>query len=93
MKHRPVAYPDGVKGRYEIVLQASLDHPRSGGSLLVGDLDSHDYQNRGYNWSTSSHLEHVRVPQELRIQKKAGESTVIVLERSADGAIDVTGLR
>lgn len=93
MKHRPVSFPEGVTGRYEIVLQASLDHPRSGGALLVGDLDSHNYQNWGYNWSTTSHLNYVRVPRELRIRKNAGEVTVVVLELRSDGAVEVTDLR
>lgn len=93
VEHHPVAIPDGIKGRYEVVFQASLDHPRAGGSLLVGDLDSPNYQKWGYNWSTTSHLNHVRVPNELRIQKNAGDSLVVVLERRKDGLIDVTKLK
>ena len=93
MKHRPLSWPDGVKGRYEIVFQASLDHPRSGGSLLVGDLDSSGYRKWGYNWSTTYHLNFVRVPRELRIRKNAGEAVVVVLERRADGTVDVTDLK
>ena len=92
MKHRPFPWPDGVKGPYEIVLQRSLEHPRSGGALLVGDLDSRGYKNRGYNWATTYHLRHVRVPRELSIRKKAGETTIVVLERRADGAVEVTRL-
>jgi len=92
MKHRPFPWPDGVKGPYEIVLQRSLEHPR-GGALLVGDLDSRGYKNWGYNWGTTSHLLYVRVPRELSIRKKAGETTIVVLERRADGAVEVTDLR
>ena len=93
MKHQPSPWPDGVKGPYEIVLQRSLEHPRSGGALLVGDLDSKGYKNLGYNWGTTYHLRFVRVPRELSIRKKAGETTTVLLERRADGAINVTDLR
>jgi len=93
MKHRPKPIPYGVKGRYEIVMQSSLGSPGTCGSLLVGDLDSHNYQNWGYNWATTSHLNYVRVPRELRIRKNAGEVTVVVLERRVDGSVEVTDLR
>jgi hypothetical protein len=93
IQHKPIARPEGVKGRYEVVMQPSLNHPRSGGSLLVRDLDSPEYKNHGYNWSTSSHLNFVRVPRELRVTKSAGEPIVIVLERGPDGTVDATGLR
>lgn len=88
----PDGRPDGVRGRYEIVLQESLNHPQSGGAMLVGDLDSQGYALHGYNWSTTSHLRHVRVPQTLRIQKPAGEPTVFVLRKSGQ-TIDVVELR
>ena len=93
MKHRPFPWPDGPKGPYEIVLQRSLEHPRSGGALLVGDSDSRGYKNLGYNWGTTYHLRFVRVPRELSIRKKSGETTIVVLERRADGAVEVTNLR
>ena len=93
LNHRPLSHPEGVTGAYEIVLQSSVDFPRSGGSLLVGDLDSRGYRNWGYNWSTTSHLNHVQVPEPLAIRKQAGQSTVLVLERRADGSVDVTALR
>lgn len=88
----PDGRPDGVRGRYEVVLQASLDHPTSGGALLVGDLDSAAYQRYGYNWSTTSHLNHVRVPATLTIQKPAGTPTTFVLRKSG-AVIDVIELR
>jgi hypothetical protein len=91
-QHRPVRFPDGVKGRYEIILQASINRPR-GGALLVGDLDSRGYQNWGYNWGTTFHLRQVRVPVELSIRKDAHQTTTIVLTRAPDGVIEVTALR
>lgn len=89
--HRPARAPYGIKGRYEILMQAS-DAPRSRGCLAVSDLDSPEYQKWGYNWSTTSHLNYVRVPRELRIRKEAGEATVITLERSVDGAVEVKAM-
>ena len=88
----PDGRPDGVRGRYEIVLQESTNHPRQGGALLVGDLDSQAYALHGYNWSTTSHLRHVAVPATLTIRKPAGEPTIFVLQKRGD-AIDVVELR
>jgi len=88
----PDGRPDGVRGRYEIVLQESLNHPKSGGALLVGDLASESYALHGYNWSTTSHLHHVRVRHTLKIQKPSGEPTVFVLRKSGE-TIDVVELR
>lgn len=93
LTHRPLSRPEGVKGPYEIVLQSSADFPRSGGSLLVSDLDSPGYRRWGYNWSTTSHLRHVEIPKPLAIRKPSGASTVLVLDRRADGTIEVTALR
>jgi hypothetical protein len=91
IQHKPVSIPDGVKGRYEVGLQSSLerslDHPTKGGTLFVRDLTSRDA------WTTTCHLNYVRVPRELNITKNAGESVNIVLERVGDGKIDVTGVR
>lgn len=93
LSHRPLSRPEGVTGPYEIVLQSSADFPRSGGSLLVSNLDSPGYRKWGYNWSTTSHLNHVEVPKPLAIRKPAGQSTVLVLDRRADGTVEVTALR
>lgn len=93
IEHSPYPFPEGVKGRYEIRFQESLHHPGSGGSLLVSDLDSRGHKLHGYNWSTTYHLNYVRVPGKLSIRKQAGEATVVVLERRPDGAIEVTALR
>jgi len=93
LSHRPLSRPEGVTGSYEIELQSSADFPRSCGSLLVSDLDSPGYRKWGYNWSTTWHLRHVHVPKPLVIRKQAGESTVLVLDRRADGSVEVTALR
>ena len=93
LTHRPLSRPEGVTGPYEIELQSSADFPRSGGSLLVSDLDSPGHPKWGYNWSTTWHLRHVQVPKPLTIRKQAGESTVLVLDRRADGSVEVTALR
>lgn len=84
--HKPLARPDGVKGGYEVGLQSSLNRPQ-GGTLFITDLNSRD------TWGTTCHLNYVRVPRELSVSKNAGESVIIILERSPDGQVDVTGLR
>lgn len=90
--HRPARAPYGIRGRYEILMQASHS-AGSGGCLAVSDLDSPEYQKWGYNWSTTFHRRFVRVPRELRIRKEAGEAAVITLERSVDGAVEVKAMR
>jgi hypothetical protein len=88
IKHKPVSIPDGVKGPYMVEMQiSSPNRPRTSGTLFITDLKSRD------GWGTTYHLNYVRVPRELSVTKNAGESVTIVLERAADGKIDVTGLR
>jgi hypothetical protein len=80
--HRPVAWPEGVTGPYEVVVGESPDSMASGSSLLVGDLNSRNYGLWGYNWSTSYHLNFVRVPRTLRIRKSAGAPLGVQLRKN-----------
>ena len=89
--HKPRSFPDGVKGPYQIELQESLKHPAEGGSLLVGNLESHNFGNWGYNWSTTYHLNFVRVPKRLIIRKAKAEPTILLLQK-AGGPIDVVSI-
>jgi hypothetical protein len=90
--HKPRSVPDGVKGPYQIELQESLKHPAAGGSLLVGDLESHNFGNWGYNWSTTYHLNFVRVPNHLIIRKAKAEPTILLLQKATGGSIDVVSI-
>lgn len=90
--HKPRSIPDGVKGPYQIELQGSLEHPSKGGSLLVGDLESHNFANWGYNWSTTYHLNFVRVPKYLMIRKAKAEPAILLLQKAGD-SIDVVSIR
>lgn len=87
IEHQPLSVPEGVKGAYEVGLNSSLDHPKSGGALFINELNSR----RG--WGTTYHLNQVRVPRALRINKQEGESVILVLERAPDGQIDVVDIR
>jgi hypothetical protein len=84
IKHTPSALPAGPSGAYEIVLQSSLDRPRTGGALCVNDLGSQNFKNLGYNWATTYHLNFVQVPREMSVRKKAGEAAVLVLHKKGD---------
>jgi hypothetical protein len=90
--HKPRSFPDGVKGPYQIELQESLKHPAEGGSLLVSDLESHNFGNWGYNWSTTYHLNFVRVPKHLIIRKTKDEPAILLLQK-AGNSIDVVSIR
>ncbi len=89
--HHPRAHPEGCDGAYEVTLQESLHHPGSGGSLLVGCVGSVDFASFGYSYSTTYHLNYVRVPKELRISKPAGAPLAVVL-RKTPGTVDVVAL-
>ena len=84
--------PDGVKGPYEIMLQHSLEHPNKGGTLVVADVDDKGSWVQGSIWSTSYHLNFVRVPRELLIRKAIHVPTVVVLHKVGD-AVEVEALR
>lgn len=90
--HRPRSTPDGVRGPYEIMLQYSLEHPKKGGTLVVAGLDDQGSRVQGSVWTTSYHLNFVRVPQDLVIRKAKHAPTVIVLHKVGD-AIEVESLR
>jgi hypothetical protein len=78
--HKPRARPEGCAGAYVVTLQESLHHPRSGGSLLVGCVGSPNYESFGYSYSTTYHLNTVRVPRELHVEKPSGASVAVVLQ-------------
>lgn len=58
---------------------------------MIGCHGDSNFAVLGYSYSTTYHLNAVRVPQELSAVKKAGES-VSVTFRKRDGAIEVVGL-
>ena len=67
--HQPRSWPSGCEGGYTVTLQESLHHPSSGGSLLVGCKGERNFQTLGYSYSTTYHLNAVRVPKELSADK------------------------
>lgn len=69
-------------------MQESLQHPNSGGSLLIGCKGERNFQDFGYSYSTTSHLNAVRVPKELSADKKAGSPLRVTLRKQGD-VIDV----
>jgi hypothetical protein len=90
--HVPRAHPEGCSGAYQVTFQESLHHPNSGGSILVGCVGSTNFVTVGYSYSTTSHLNYVRVPKELRIEKQAGVPLTVML-RKASRTIDVVDLK
>jgi hypothetical protein len=82
LTHRPISWPGGVTGPYQVVVEESPDSLASGSSILVGDLNSRNYGLWGYNWSTSYHRNFVRVPHTLRIRKPAGAPLGVRLHKN-----------
>jgi len=89
--HQPRSWPSGCQAGYTVTLQESLHHPARGGSLLVGCKGEPNIQAFGYSYSTTYHLNAVRVPKELSADKKPGESLRVTL-RKQDGVIDVVNV-
>jgi hypothetical protein len=90
--HVPHAWPEGCGSGYTIELQESLHHPASGGSLLVGCKGESNFREFGYSYSTTYHLNAVRVPATLRADKQAGDALQVTL--SKHGAIvDVVAVK
>jgi hypothetical protein len=89
--HKPLSFPQGVHGPYEVVLQQSVGCTRCG-SLYVGDVPASNADYAPGGGSTSFHLNFVIVPSELKVRKQKGEAVVIVLHKTAD-AIEVESLR
>jgi hypothetical protein len=93
--HQPSRRPEGCDGAYEVTFQQSLRHP--GGSLLVGCVGSSNYNTLGYSYSTTYHLNFVRVPRELHAKKSPAAPVIVVLEsaqdRSAGCVVEVVDLQ
>ena len=89
--HKPLSFPEGVHGPYEVVFQQSVNCTQCG-SLWVHDLDTNNPEFKPGGGSTSYHRNFVIVPQELKIRKPKGQPLVIVLRKAGD-AIEVEALR
>jgi hypothetical protein len=90
--HAPRSWPEGCATDYTVTFQESLHHPASGGSLLVGCKGESNFQALGYSYSTTYHLNAVRVPRELSIEKRRGSGLEVTL-RKEGAAIEVVELR
>ena len=84
IRHVPESIPEGCKGSYTLQLSA-----RS--SLVIWCKDAAGAQTVASH-ATTYHLRFVDVPQTFRIDKAAGEATLIDIVRRG-GKPEVTGLR
>ena len=91
--HQPRSWPAGCEGGYIVTLQESLHHPSSGGSLLIGCKGESNFLALGYSYSTTYHLNAVRVPKELSADKNAGAFLRVTLRKqgSEPAPIEWTG--
>jgi hypothetical protein len=81
----------GRQGAREVIpshCRKSLHHPSSGGSLLIGCKGERNFQALGYSYSTTYHLNAVRVPKELSADKNGSASLRVTL-RKQGSVIDV----
>ena len=90
--HRPRSWPEGCSADYSVTFEESLHHPASGGALRVGCKGELYSKALRYTYSTTYHLNAVRVPHTLSIEKRGG-STLEVMLRKQDDAIEVAALR
>ena len=90
--HAPRSWPEGCAADYAVTFQESLHHPASGGLLLVGCKGQSNFQALGYSYSTTYHLNAVRVPRELSVEKRRGSGLEVTL-RKEGAAIEVAALR
>jgi hypothetical protein len=79
--HQPRSWMEGCSGAYTVKLQESLHHPASGGSLLIGCKGSRNFRALGYSYSTTTHLNAVRAPQELNADKPADAPLRVTLRK------------
>ena len=91
-EHEPRSWPEGCEEGYTVTFQESLHHPASGGSLLIGCKGTANFRRLGYSYSTTYHLNAVRVPRELSADKAVHASLQITL-RKEGALIDVVGIK
>jgi hypothetical protein len=84
MKHVPEARPEGCGGAYTVQFTAD--------SSLVIWCRKPDGAGVASSHTTTYHLRFVRIAQTFRIDKAAGEATIIELAKQ-DGAVVMTGVR
>ena len=90
--HRPRSWPEGCNADYSVTFEESLHHPASGGALRVGCKGELYSKALRYTYSTTYHLNAVRVPHTLSIEKRGGSALEVML-RKQDDAIEVAALR
>ena len=90
--HRPKRSPEGCSGDYEVVLRRADKGPGEGRSLTIGCVGSSNYRNLGYSYSTTYHLNFVRVPGELRSLKPSNQELTLTLRRDGE-FIDVVAVK
>jgi hypothetical protein len=83
-RHHPRSWPSGCDAGYTVTFQESLHHPNSGGSLLFGCKGESNFLALGYSYSTTYHLNAVRVPQEISADKEAGAALDLTLRKASE---------
>jgi hypothetical protein len=87
----PALLAGGVLRRLYRHLRA-FKHPASGGSLLVGCKGEANFRSFGYSYSTTHHLNAVRVPEELSADKEFGAPLRVTL-RKQGATIDLVAIK
>ena len=84
IEHRPKRFPDGCGAAYTVQLSANSTLVIWCKKSVAGETTS--------SHATTYHLRFVKVPRTFKLDKAAGEPTVIELAK-LDGAVVVTGMR
>lgn len=74
VEHRPLSFPEGIRGDYNILLQAVQSDKLSRTLSVRTD--------EGERYGTSYHLNFMTVPKELRIHKERREPTYFLLRKT-----------
>ena len=82
--HHPKSSPEGCDGPYVVVFQESLHHPTSGGSLLIYCGKAPKSALDAYSFTTTVHLNAVRVPVALSVEKAPGAQLKVTLRKQGD---------
>jgi hypothetical protein len=89
--HYPRSSPYGCKSDYTVIFQCSLEHPAHGGMLVIGCKEDAQFHTLGFSYTTTYHLNAVRVPMQISVEKPADAPLRVLLHKYENG-IEIIGV-
>jgi hypothetical protein len=90
--HSPRPSPEGCESGYTVELQDSLRGSGAGRSLRIGCKGDSHFRELGYSYTTTYHLNAVRVPAALSVDKQVAEALQVTLAKHG-AVIDVVSVK